>query len=54
MTRYDAVNFIAHGVAKDPSYGEPVPSRARMNRMNTRRPRLERPRNPPFPNTAST
>ena len=25
MTRYDAVNFIAHGVAKDPSYGEPRP-----------------------------
>jgi ATP-dependent Clp protease ATP-binding subunit ClpA len=23
MTRYDAVNFIAHGVAKDPAYGEP-------------------------------
>ena len=23
MTRYDAVNFIAHGVAKDPSFGEP-------------------------------
>ncbi len=22
MTRYDAVNFIAHGVAKDPAYGE--------------------------------
>ncbi|MEM7717920.1 MAG: ATP-dependent Clp protease ATP-binding subunit ClpA [Pseudomonadota bacterium] len=22
MTRYDAVNFIAHGVAKDPSFGE--------------------------------
>ena len=22
MTRYDAVNFIAHGVAKDPEYGE--------------------------------
>ena len=22
MTRYDAVNFIAHGVAKNPSYGE--------------------------------
>ena len=22
MTRYDAVNFISHGVAKDPSYGE--------------------------------
>ena len=26
MTRYDAVNFIAHGVAKDPAYGEPRPS----------------------------
>ncbi|MEO0677442.1 MAG: ATP-dependent Clp protease ATP-binding subunit ClpA, partial [Pseudomonadota bacterium] len=25
MTRYDAVNFIAHGVAKDPSYGESRP-----------------------------
>ncbi|MFA7432269.1 MAG: ATP-dependent Clp protease ATP-binding subunit ClpA [Gemmobacter sp.] len=25
MTRYDAVNFIAHGVAKDPAYGEPRP-----------------------------
>nr|WP_255596806.1 ATP-dependent Clp protease ATP-binding subunit ClpA [Cognatishimia sp. MH4019] len=25
MTRYDAVNFIAHGVAKDPSFGEPRP-----------------------------
>ncbi|AHM04302.1 ATP-dependent Clp protease ATP-binding protein subunit ClpA [Roseibacterium elongatum DSM 19469] len=25
MTRYDAVNFIAHGVAKDPSYGEQRP-----------------------------
>ncbi|PZO66489.1 MAG: ATP-dependent Clp protease ATP-binding subunit ClpA [Paracoccus denitrificans] len=23
MTRYDAVNFIAHGVAKNPSYSEP-------------------------------
>ncbi len=23
MTRYDAVNFIAHGVAKDPAFGEP-------------------------------
>ena len=22
MTRYDAVNYIAHGVAKDPSYSE--------------------------------
>ncbi len=25
MTRYDAVNFIAHGVAKDPEFGEPRP-----------------------------
>ncbi len=25
MTRYDAVNFIAHGVAKDPTYGETRP-----------------------------
>jgi len=25
MTRYDAVNFIAHGVAKDPTFGETRP-----------------------------
>ncbi len=25
MTRYDAVNYIAHGVAKDPTYGENRP-----------------------------
>ena len=25
MTRYDAVNFIAHGVAKDPEFGEARP-----------------------------
>ena len=25
MTRYDAVNYIAHGVAKDPAYGEQRP-----------------------------
>lgn len=25
MTRYDAVNYIAHGVAKDPSFGESRP-----------------------------
>ena len=25
MTRYDAVNFIAHGVAKDPDFGEGRP-----------------------------
>ena len=22
MTRYDAVNFLGHGVAKDPAFGE--------------------------------
>ncbi|HUF56069.1 MAG TPA: Clp protease N-terminal domain-containing protein, partial [Thermohalobaculum sp.] len=27
MTRYDAVNFLSHGVAKDPSYGETRPVR---------------------------
>src|SRR6186997_1920568 len=25
MTRYDAVNYISHGVAKDPTYGEARP-----------------------------
>eukprot|EP00873_Tetraselmis_striata_P005390 jgi/Tetstr1/425654/TSEL_016074.t1 len=25
MTRYDAVNYISHGIAKDPSYGEARP-----------------------------
>jgi len=25
MTRYDAVNFISHGVAKDPAYNEHIP-----------------------------
>ena len=27
MTRYDAVNYISHGVAKDPSYGEARPAK---------------------------
>ena len=27
MTRYDAVNYISHGVAKDPAYGETRPVR---------------------------
>ena len=27
MTRYDAVNYISHGVAKDPAYGENRPVR---------------------------
>ncbi|MBC7132393.1 MAG: ATP-dependent Clp protease ATP-binding subunit ClpA [Roseovarius sp.] len=33
MTRYDAVNFIAHGVAKNPAYGEarPISGAAEMD-----------------------
>ena len=27
MTRYDAVNFLSHGVAKDPAFGERRPVR---------------------------
>jgi len=27
MTRYDAVNFLSHGIAKDPAYGETRPVR---------------------------
>ncbi|MCZ0812600.1 MAG: ATP-dependent Clp protease ATP-binding subunit ClpA [Pseudomonadota bacterium] len=38
MTRYDAVNFIAHGVAKDPAYGEsrPVTGATESDSENTR------------------
>jgi ATP-dependent Clp protease ATP-binding subunit ClpA len=38
MTRYDAVNFIAHGVAKDPAYGEsrPVTGAEQVDEENTR------------------
>jgi ATP-dependent Clp protease ATP-binding subunit ClpA len=37
MTRYDAVNFIAHGVAKDPAYGEarPVTGATESEETNT-------------------
>jgi ATP-dependent Clp protease ATP-binding subunit ClpA len=37
MTRYDAVNFIAHGVAKDPAYGEarPVTGATESEESNT-------------------
>ena len=35
MTRYDAVNFIAHGVAKDPSYGESRPVQGADEGMET-------------------
>jgi ATP-dependent Clp protease ATP-binding subunit ClpA len=31
MTRYDAVNFIAHGVAKDPNFGEARPVQGAEN-----------------------
>ncbi|MDG1115880.1 MAG: ATP-dependent Clp protease ATP-binding subunit ClpA [Flavimaricola sp.] len=32
MTRYDAVNFIAHGVAKDPAFGESRPVTGASNK----------------------
>jgi ATP-dependent Clp protease ATP-binding subunit ClpA len=59
MTRYDAVNFIAHGVAKDPSYGEtrpsPAPPKARTNRRPSNpNPRTPNRRNRRWRNTAST
>ena len=39
MTRYDAVNYIAHGVAKDPSFGETrARCRARPSSTKNRRP----------------
>ncbi|SHM29830.1 ATP-dependent Clp protease ATP-binding subunit ClpA [Roseovarius litoreus] len=39
MTRYDAVNFIAHGVAKDPAYGESrrITGASESESENTRR-----------------
>jgi ATP-dependent Clp protease ATP-binding subunit ClpA len=39
MTRYDAVNFIAHGVAKDPAYGESrrITGASEAESENTRR-----------------
>ena len=43
MTRYDAVNFIAHGVAKNPAYGESRPvSGAPENPKKRRKPRSRR------------
>jgi hypothetical protein len=36
MTRYDAVNYISHGVAKDPSYGEPRPVKGAESPQETR------------------
>ncbi|MEQ9260838.1 MAG: AAA family ATPase, partial [Roseovarius sp.] len=40
MTRYDAVNFIAHGVAKDPAYGETRPVQG-VNDMENETPKSE-------------
>ena len=37
MTRYDAVNYISHGVAKDPSYGESRPVKGAEQRPRPRR-----------------
>ncbi|MEZ5887022.1 MAG: ATP-dependent Clp protease ATP-binding subunit ClpA [Paracoccaceae bacterium] len=39
MTRYDAVNFIAHGVAKDPSFGETRPVTGATEREEDHKPR---------------
>jgi ATP-dependent Clp protease ATP-binding subunit ClpA len=54
MTRYDAVNFIAHGVAKDPSLAKRARPGRRPNSMKRPRPRPARPRNPRCRNIAST
>ncbi len=35
MTRYDAVNFIAHGVAKNPAYGESRPVQGSEEQQET-------------------
>ncbi|MEO0752204.1 MAG: ATP-dependent Clp protease ATP-binding subunit ClpA [Pseudomonadota bacterium] len=40
MTRYDAVNFIAHGVAKDPAYGETRPVQG-VSDMDNEQPKQE-------------
>ncbi|MFN0115145.1 MAG: ATP-dependent Clp protease ATP-binding subunit ClpA [Paracoccaceae bacterium] len=41
MTRYDAVNFIAHGVAKDPSFGESRPVTGAPDNDETQAPPAE-------------
>ncbi len=41
MTRYDAVNFIAHGVAKDASFGEARPLTGATDRDEDHQPRTE-------------
>ena len=39
MTRYDAVNYIAHGVAKDPAFGEARPVTGADDEGRQHRPR---------------
>jgi ATP-dependent Clp protease ATP-binding subunit ClpA len=41
MTRYDAVNYLSHGVAKDPAFGETRPVRGAEESENTEKPRGE-------------
>ena len=41
MTRYDAVNFIAHGVAKDASFGESRPLTGATDRDEDHQPRTD-------------
>ncbi|WP_194096734.1 ATP-dependent Clp protease ATP-binding subunit ClpA [Marivivens aquimaris] len=43
MTRYDAVNFIAHGVAKDPAFGEARPITGAEEEEQTSRPHQSAP-----------
>ena len=58
MTRYDAVNFIAHGVAKDPAFGEARPVKgaeaAPETKAHERTEQPRKPRRPPCRSTAST
>jgi ATP-dependent Clp protease ATP-binding subunit ClpA len=59
MTRYDAVNFIAHGVAKDPVLRRNPPRHGRhRGRDEPQAQQAERPtpnrRNPRWPSIAST
>ena len=42
MTRYDAVNFIAHGVAKDPAISARAARRCEWPKDEEERPRLRR------------
>jgi ATP-dependent Clp protease ATP-binding subunit ClpA len=46
MTRYDAVNFIAHGVAKNPNFGESRPVTGRLRGRDRPEARSRRPTRP--------